>query len=527
MTTIALLFQNKFFSKKYLIWEGVIAAILAFGLFGASILVFPFEMPLSTAKVFQFFLICVACWPISVFLFWFVDFVQQRIKKECSVVSKKKMFLYWGVYFGIAFGVPVLYLIAFNPAIMFGDSYLQVGMATGTIEMDAWQPLFDTLVIRLILAVCNCLQAVVIVQVLYWALVVASLFYFIAKGSGRWFMTGVVLFLFSIAPNQGLQVVTILKDVPFATTMLWMLLILMRLFKYRTASRVLCLEAGLCVALICLIRLNGIVVALTFLLAFIFLLPCKKRLFWGIISALAVFIPYQIAVLYMEYIPVPAGSKYIALVYDIQNVKSSGYSVPLEADAYLHGVQDQEYMELYYSADPTVGNTAIDYEFAENYTLPRFIKIYLETFFEHPIVFVRNILVRMNLFWDFTENIVQARSIGITYYEENAYQWEKFPDYGPRKENVLTGAFQWLTTVTLSWPLATIFWRTAPYVVLLFLLASFIMLRGNKKQLLLFSPLIGLFVALLLTCFCSEYRYFWPFLHYGIVFLIYPFEMVK
>lgn len=422
----------------------------------------------------------------------------------------------------------MLYLFAFNPAIMFGDSFLQVAMATGVRQVDAWQCLFNILCIRLILSVFHSLQAVVIVQALYWSIVLTALFYHLAKRSGRWIVMGIALLLVSLAPNQGLQVATILKDVPFVTTMLWMLLVLMRLLECKgKTSKELCFEAGICTVLVCLVRLNGIVVALLFLGTFAVLAKNKKRLLWTVVGVLLLVLPYKGLISQIDYIPVPPGSKYIALIYDIQSVKSGGYSVPAEAEEYLEKVQDQQQVELYYEMDPTVGNVDIDFQFAEDYTLTRFIKIYLKTFFEHPIVFVRNILVRMNLFWDFTEDIVTARSIGVTYYEENPYDWSNFPGYGPRHENILTKVFSKVTDLSLSWPLAAAFWRVAPYVVLLIVLAISVALSGEKIQLILFLPLAGLLVGLLLTCFCSEYRYFWPFMLYCVILYLYPFQKKK
>lgn len=531
--------KYKYFTKKYLIGEILVAVLLSFGTVGAKQLVFPVNIPVTFQAVAIVLATCVLCFPVSVALFWLVEKVRWYFSTgKDRQLTKRQLALRWFLYFAIAFGAPMVYLLAFNPANMFTDSYIQVAMAIGEMKMDAWQCLFDILLIKLILSVCNTLQAVVIAEALFWATVLASVFYYVAKHSQRWVVTGIALFLLSFAPTQGLQVTTILKDVPFATTMLWMLLILMRLLERKGKTpKELYFEAGICTALICLVRLNGIVVAILFLGTFVILSKNRKWLLWTTVGVLLLVVPYQFASSQVDYRPVPPGSKYIALIYDMQTVKSSGYSVPQETEEYLSSVQDQEYMADYYEYDPTMGNSAnMDYQFAEDYTLPRFIKIYFKTFFEHPIVFIRNILVRMNLFWDFTENIVPARSIGVRYYVEVptygphpalSYDWSNFPSYGPRYENILTKVFSKVTDLSLSWPLVAVFWRVAPYVVLLIVLAISVALSGEKRQLILFLPLAGLLVGLLLTCFCSEYRYFWPFMLYCVILYLYPFQKKK
>lgn len=501
----------KYLSAKYLICEFLIAFLLAFGISGGKLLVYPVYMQVTVKNALSFLLIWILCFPVALGIYILCDFLKGNInKKGTHEITKNQLKLRWCIYFLITFGISFMYHVAFNPAIMFGDSYLQVGMANGTIPIDAWQPLFDTLCIKLILTCCNSLQAIVIVQILYWSIVISSIFFYLAKRTGRWVALGVLLVFFSFSPSQGLQVATILKDVPFATTLIWMTLIIMRLLDNKTQKTHIFVEAGICIPLISLIRLNGIVIALAFLGVLFLLTRMDRRIVISFGITLLIFGGYQLSSRRVEYIPVPEGAEYLALINDMQVTKTVGFEVSDEVEEYLANIQDQADYEKFYEINPAVGNSVYNYEYAAEYTLSRFVKIYLGTFIRHPIVMIRNILVRTLVLWDFTENMAPSTCAGITYYAENHYQWENFPDYGERNENGLTILLQKLTDLSLKQPAAAFFWRVPFFTILLVIEISILLLNGERKRLFLFVPVISCIFTLLLTVFCQDYRYFWP-----------------
>jgi len=410
--------------------------------------------------------------------------------------------------------VGVIYLVAYNPAIMSPDSFSQWQQASGLEPLVNWHPPFHTLLIRALIAIIPSPSFVALIQVFYFALVIsAALIIFYQKGV-RLKTLAALLFLFVIIPTNGIHLVTLWKDVPYAITLLWLTLILTRVILFDYAkSKPLALATELAVSLtfVYFFRQNGIIVYLVYIGVITYLLVCRhslKPLAGVLISiALVILIRYPLySSLQVE--PAPPGNKYIALVNDLAGVYFAGGDLSLEAEQYLNQVVDLEQLEEVYS--PYKANFNYYRPELDQTRMPQLVRIYSQALAANPLQMFNNILCRLDLYWNIATG--KGSYIGVLNFREITY-WEQFTVHFYRNENILTAFFDLASkgTVYLS-PTLILFWRFGIWLLLLFTGFMFCIRHNRKKLIILAVPILANLLSLALSSGWLDYRYGWSIL---------------
>ena len=522
-------------NRKLVLCIGL-SILLSFMLFGGEILIYPVNKEISTLDVFIFTAVTVfICFPL---IYGMVNVILKVGKNsiERCILSKKQLQFRWGLFFAIIFGINLVYWIAFNPAIMYADSYIQIAMGKGIRPYDAWQTMFTTIYYKILLDIFDSLTFVVLVQAFWWSILFASIFWWFANEFCHWRLMMVIAVIFSILPNQGLSVITVMKDALYVAALSWITFIIIRLYfypkRYFNSIRI-CVEIVVCVILLYLTRLNGVVAALGALISVMLLYKNKRRLIIMILSAICVISIFSWGINHISYIPVPAGSEYMALLNDIQVVYTNDFSVSEETEDFLENVQDQGTFKSFYEEDVTYANNIYNFNYVHNYGLVNCVKMYLDTFLRHPVIITRNILVRMLVAWDFQEIYAPVTVAGITEYEgdveviKSVFGWNTFPDYGGRKGNFMTVVLQKLTDLSMKYPAKAVIWRTPLGLFAIALGTGILALIKEKRGVIAFIPIFSHLFSLVLCTVWSNYRYFWPISIAGLMLIFYSILIVK
>ncbi|MCJ7806816.1 MAG: hypothetical protein MUP57_04645 [Clostridia bacterium] len=407
--------------------------------------------------------------------------------------------------------IGVMYLIAYNPAIMSPDSFSQWHQASDLEPLVNWHPPFHTLMIRALIAIIPSPSFVALSQIVYFALVFsATLMFFYRRGVSLRILT-LLTFLFVLIPTNGIHLVTIWKDVPYAITLLWLTLIMIKVvFNDYGKTKPILLAAELATALVFVyfFRQNGILVYAVFIVTITLLLVRRKTLkpLLGVFISLAIIVLVRYPLYsYYEVKPAPPGNKYIALVNDVAGVYFAGGHLSTKTEKYLETVVDLKQFETVYSA------YRANYDFyqpeLDQTQLPQLAKMYSQTFIYNPLQMINSILCRLDLYWNITTG--KGAYIGTLNFREIS-NWEQFPIHFFRKPNVLTALFDLVSkgTVFLS-PTLIVFWRFGIWLIILF--AGFLFATGHNRAVLIILsvPILTNLLSLALSSGWLDYRYGW------------------
>jgi hypothetical protein len=410
--------------------------------------------------------------------------------------------------------VGATYLVAYNPAIMSPDSFSQWQQASGIEPLVNWHPPFHTLLIRALIMIRPSPSLVALAQIFYFALIFsAALMIFYHRGV-KLKILALLLFLFVMIPTNGIHLVTLWKDVPYAITLLWLTLILIKviLFEYGK-KRPFLLASELCVALVFayFFRQNGIIVYLIYSLFITFYLV-RRSIFKPLVG---VFLSIAIIILiryplygHLQVEPAPPGNKYVALINDLAGAYFEGGSLTPEAELYLASVVDLDQFKKVYS--PYRANYDYYRPELDQTQMLKFLKIYSHTFINNPLLMINSILCRLDLYWNITTG--KGAYIGVLNFREIS-NWEQFAIHFYRKENNLTAFFDLASkgTVYLS-PTLLLFWRFGFWLLMLFSGYLFAVKYNCKILIALTVPIMANLLSLALSSGWLDYRYGWSIL---------------
>ncbi|MEY8390564.1 hypothetical protein AALA98_04190 [Lachnospiraceae bacterium 45-W7] len=482
----------------------------AFSLVGQRTLLYPFHLQVTVRGLLVF--AAAVLWFIPVVhtvLYYFCQF-SIRFVNENSRKMKTSWFLL--LLFVFLLAPALLNLYANNPGISSPDTFdCMVRNAHHLRGMRDWHPFFYCLILKVILTVWDSTYAVILVQYFFWTYVMTEgLLYLRKKGM----KDGVLLaaaFLSGINTANFIHLNTVWKDIPYALSALWTVVLLSKLaFDFETykSKRYIYFELTVALAGIFLYRKNGIVTFAAVALAICFVF-CKNKKALAVLAATALLILTVRVPLYSYFEVQSPGREgmYIGLSQDILGVYYAGGRVSAETLQMINVMTDYnnaeyDYKSTYYS------HWTCDLD-VEPLT---FMKAYLETFVKNPVVMTRAVISREDALW----NIFPGKNtrMGCVNYTETMDEkepgWNQY--YPARKDNALYPKMSAFTAYTAKsqW-LNALVWRcgvlTLLSVILLFLAACE---RKNRKYVIVLSPVIGHILSLLLSTGWSDFRYFWP-----------------
>lgn len=511
-------------SKNKLINNMVLVAItvyLTFASIGNYMFLYPLDIKIEVWDILQF------CIILSLFLSYTVSIVSlyYRICDNVDLNMNKKtnyIIIRIGCFVAVIV-IGIVFLIAYNPAITTRDTLDQFIQAkTGNISN--WHTPFHTLIIKLLISIYDSPSFVAIVQIIFYAFVISSGITFIYElGLGiKWVI--LTLFIITLSPSISIHLVAIWKDIPYSASLLWVTIIIARISiipeKYVNLKSInVQLIIGL--TFICLLRQNGIIPYILCSLGIFIVFRKNKRLILSvIISLMAIMIILGPIYSFIDVKPGPIGGKYIGLGQDILGVYYSDGKLSNEAISIVEILSNVEG----YNYSPYRANTSYNLDVP----VGKFIKIYIETFINNPIIMTRAFLCRMDLAWNIfpaknfgdwlggTSDIVASVHLAHPNYTMDGYGlWDNL-NYPKRKNNILTNIIEGITLITYKQPLFSILYRPGIYTLSTIICIIMNFLKSKKSRIVIFLPFIGQILSLALSTGWNDFRYFAPLISMSI-----------
>lgn len=481
---------------------------VAFSVVGNYLFVYPINNPITLKKICLFFVALVWIVPDAAMLL-------SKLMGMCSKdgkdkISSKKIFL-----LGMAIMMlPVIfYLIAYNPCIGSSDTVYTMLNAhvIGKQPLDDWTSPLYILITKFALIIWDSPYCMVLMQFLFFSLVFADGICYLYE-RGLPFKTSIGLFLLvGFNPANILQLITIWKDIPYGTALLWMCVLLYKFLtkpEYFAKKWWFYIAIVLDLTLIVLVRLNGIVPFVFAIIALVIAGRKNKKIYLSVLATIGLVMLIQ-GPLYssLGIYHWTTGGKYLGLSQDILGAYYAGGTVTEDTEEMIEELTFNE-KDSYAYYPYNMGNLSFEMDMP----MSGFIRNYLSTFIQNPRLVLNSALCRMDVLY----NIFPGKdSYGklVNYVESCDYSDEWKAIYPARTENVLTkllnekGEFE--IKISLIEMLA---WRIGFYLWIVLGIVWIVMGRDKKekRKLLSLAPWLGQIISLLLSTGWADYRYYWP-----------------
>ena len=478
-----------------------------FSLVGQRILIYPLTSKIRVTGIFVF----------VVSILWFVPIIKSMLyimgRSEAIIISEKpklKQLSFIVLILCLLF-IPACYaLYAFNPGISSSDTYsCMVINAHNLRGMYDWHSAFYCIILRAILTLWDSTYAVIIAQYFFWGYVFVELFLYLRKrGITDSILLASALFM-GINAGNFLHLNTIWKDIPYAISLVWILVLLAKLsFDFETYRKTWYIFFEIIVALIGIFfyRKNGIVPFLLISAMMIIILHKSLKIWLTlIITAMLIIVIKGPIYNYLEIQDPGTHGMYIGLGQDILGVYYSNGEVSQSTLSMINTMTSYNNAEYEYT--PTWSKQAYDLDV----TPTEFVLNYIDTFIKNPMLLIRAVIARVDAIW----NIYAGADayLGCVNNYNTMDGRENWNDYYP--ERVHNSLYEIVATVTdytanTQW-ISSIEWRSGLLTLLGFSAFVFAFLSYNfKKYVLILSPIIGQSLSLLLSTGWSDFRYFWP-----------------
>lgn len=444
---------------------------------------------------------------------WLNQVKKWRFKGRISPENKEKL-LFLLAFVLVTTGATVV-LAAYNPAITSNDTRQAAFQAKGILPFSSWQAPFYTFLVRIILSVRDNLTFWALVQILFFAYVVAGSVVFLYELSGRkhWYVAGLFAVVFVLIPSNDIQLATLWKDIPYTASILWLTVLLGRVILGYPCRRFVPVQFFVALVFVCLLRQNGIVPFALIAAALLLLKSVTRNIKAATVAAITFVLLFNTvgyAALGIE--KINPGGKYIGLGQDLVYVYENGGRIDSETLEIVNGLTENGKLEF----NPYRAN--LSYELKTS--MPNFLLCYIRTFIASPVKIVKSVLFRMDYVWD----IFPGRDFvwsAADYTQTVAEVYEDWLKYYPdRIRNDITDCMDNIRNVMNKDAYSWIVWRTGWMTWCAVIAGGVAIYRKKQKILILLLPGMGQLLSLLLTTAWSDYRYFWTL---GLCFLYFAF----
>lgn len=427
--------------------------------------------------------------------------------------------------FGIVFGILELVLVAFYPGNLTPDSISQWRQALGLEPLTDYHPALHTLLIRLLLIICNSPMFVLTVQILCYALLAAAIFHqFYCSGLNPravWILAA----LFALNPANYMMAATLLKDVAYALALAWLTWILYNAIQkpeafFRSPGKLLKFTAAM--LLVFFTRHNGV---LPFLVTVLFLIWLTVK-YWEKVKMWATLaLGLSVLGVFLIQGPVYRGlnvkpntlSPYATMFNALGSCVNKDCAFSPETTKTLESVMPLADWKKYYArfdGDPYIFTRKGGMDLSE-ITAKQAFSAYLEALEKYPTIVIKDRLDGMDLLWDvsqpkesynerfadgvwYDESVMDPAVLGISFNKDGYYQ----------NQSGLAQLFRLINKASSHFQAMDIFiWRSGIY--LLFLLTLFLFWAKNKMNRLFFilAPFLGNTLSWILMLNHQDFRY--------------------
>ncbi len=474
-----------------------------------------------------FYLLFTAWWFVIQIAFLYGTYTLKSIvnnRKAIGIVDqdRHKVFGIWILFFIIPLAVWIIYLAAFFPGLMSADSLVQWEQATGLSSLNNWHPVFHTLFNKLIISIYKSPVSIALAQLLYMSAVIASfLLYLYQKGVPlRWLL--LFLSIFALLPNNGVLLVTLWKDIPFTTSLLWLTLVIA---KTVTDSRyslnwIAIPEIAVSLIAVALFRHNGILVYMMVVAFLLFYTYKKKQRFpvFGIFLSVVGIVLFFLLVLDRPgTIPNSPAVKLVTPIHGVAAVIKQGKPLPAYIQDKMEQILPKEEWEREYSSYSAMGYLFhTEGKFLNNLSkLPTgdALNMYAGSLFRYPGTVIKDRLQGSDVLWNVSRPVDAYNYHYPIKNDENVFGFQIRPS---GLSDFLQSLLKW--SEGIGEPLL---WRAGLYNILIMLLIFLVVNLGGQKYLLIFLPWLGCIISLFIALADQDYRYvYFIFVLFGFLWLL-------
>ena len=412
------------------------------------------------------------------------------------------------IFLGILIGCWSVYLIGFFPGNLSPDSLDCWKQALHIKPLNDTHPILYALIIRALTPIWHSPAIIVILQILALAGVCASFFAFIYKAGVpyKWLLPFVILT--AIFPTNGIMVIVLWKDILFCTCLVWLTLVIAEIVanKYLVNQQLTLICLAVSLVSVALLRHNGVFAA--FFVSLVLTIWAIKNKRTGVVLSISlfllVFFTYKKVLMpfYFKVPAVPTAFQKAPLAHGIGSVIYHDGELSKETRMEMEKLlPDSMWKSQYnpYSTDEYLFYTTPDFvSKLSDIPTTKILSHYTSTFIRNPFLITKDRLSSSELLW----NVFQAEGA-------SNYSYEPFiepNDLGiEHHENGLHKGLMGLIKFA-GGALDPISRRCGIFNILLLLLLLF-MFKQRKITLLVFLPLIGANMSLLLSMTYQSYRY--------------------
>lgn len=424
-------------------------------------------------------------------------------------------------------------LLVFWPGSMTLDSLAQWRQAL-TGRFNNWHPAFHTLIMAGLMRIWYSPAIVAIMQIVLLAWVVAW-------GLGTLQQHGVpravlwlISFLFALSPINNLQVITLWKDIPYAISVLWMTVLLLRIVLSNGAAIqqprgwIILGLAGFCVSIF---RKNGYPAAVASMLILLFIYKSYWKQYAG--SLLLTILVYTIVTgpvySFMGVQKVSTGQSNLVLLHHISAHVNSG--TPLEPDerAYLASIMPLEQWDYWCC---NVSTISYDDELDRSRFLTSTqdnLRIAANLFLRDPLVDIEHMTCASELVWRFSGNQCYIKSThGFSSWDFDEQKWIRSNEMGLSADSRFPALLQsykkYLRGFGFLDETAIEYLRPAFWLYISMFCLSILVLRKKNLRILQVGALVILQALLLyVISFVPNFRYHFSTNLVGLFSLGWPF----
>ncbi|QEC42200.1 DUF6020 family protein [Pseudobacter ginsenosidimutans] len=497
------------FSKYQKLGLWLIAIYAAFASAGTALFLFSPIEPIGIPAV--------ACYLLIVLWWWVtaIAFIYATIRLSRHIMDKNgthtgeevKESGIWWKFFLIPFLTWCLWLVTFYPGILSDDSHVQWAIATGTKQWNDWHPVLHTLFNKLALLVWKNPASPVLLQIIFMSVIVSRFGCFLYRRGVSKKALYILITAFAVMPNNGILMVTLWKDIPFAAAVLWLNLVIIKLLcndyqkKYAVVP-----DLAISLFFTSLFRHNGIIIFVFCLAGLLFYVWKYRNLAVLAGLALSVVMIFSFKTFFVNtpyVIGNPASIKLVPPAKGIAAVMKYNGKLPADAAFMDTILPHQEWLDKYnpYSPDLYMFKTKwvmlnkLDFVPAE-----KVIKTYLECFKDNPRLIIWDKLLGSSIAW----NVSQPEYVTFRYLTHIVRN-----DNGLESHSWKGGVEMAKKYLRLSEHdgLVTILWRVGLANILLLVLAVYMSGRNVKFSWIMFLPWLAGVLSLVIASLEQDFRF--------------------
>lgn len=419
--------------------------------------------------------------------------------------SETKAFI---AFFLLFFTICILYMLSYFPGIMSSDSFDQWKQME-TFHFNDWHPVFSTLYNWAVTRIWHSPAAVALLNSLIFSLVFASMtVYLKSLGVDRRILYTIAL-VFALNPVNGIMAVTLWKDIPYSVSLLWLTLLLMKIF-YSDGRWLDTNKAVLIGSLVftALIRHNGMAPVLL-IMAGLFILYRKHWKSIGIIALAAMSLIMLIKGPVYGAMHVEPISPFQTLVNPIMQVggiiAGNGVLTEDEKKVVTQILPIKGWKEGYkkYSEVPLAGTIGFNADYFRT-NKSEFLNTWAKMALRNPKLAFKAYLDRTAIIWRITnpkDNTIMTNRRNI---EENTLGFtmnSKLSQVKVLMDKILN-LFNNNRVMCLTW-------KPATYMLLLLLFGFAAIYKNGYKAILILLPVIGNTLGLLMITTSDHPRYYY------------------